>query len=157
MPVEPEVYKMNNGSSASTISRLQNWLDFSSKGWSQRSRPSFMYISEFILFATSTVSTQGVCSSASSTIPFRSMVLAPRYDPSAVITILHSASLILVASAIAENPANTTEWTAPILAQAKRATARSGIIGMYIQTRSPFSIPWSFSALANLHTLSWSW
>ena len=37
------------------------------------------------------------------------MVFAPRKDPSDVITILQSASLILVANAVAENPAKTTE------------------------------------------------
>ena len=42
---------------------------------------------------------------------------------------LQSQSLIRVANAVAENPAKTTECTAPILAQAKMATVSSGIIG----------------------------
>ena len=62
-------------------------------------------------------------------MPFRSMDLEPLYEPSEVRTILQSESLILVDNAFAENPANTTECIAPILAQAKRATANSGIIG----------------------------
>ena len=44
-------------------------------------------------------------------------------------TILQSESLILVANATAEKPAKTTEWIAPILAQASVAIANSGIIG----------------------------
>ena len=44
-------------------------------------------------------------------------------------TILHSLSLILAATAEAENPAKTTECIAPILAQAKTEIAKSGIIG----------------------------
>ena len=58
-------------------------------------------------------------------------------------------SLILVDNAVAENPANTTECIAPIRAQAKTEIANSGIIGRYIQTRSPFLIPCSFKTLAN--------
>ncbi len=44
-------------------------------------------------------------------------------------TILQSESLILVAKAVAEKPAKTTECIAPILAQAKTEIANSGIIG----------------------------
>ena len=44
-------------------------------------------------------------------------------------TILQSESLILVAKAVDENPANTTECMAPILAQANTEMANSGIIG----------------------------
>ena len=79
--------------------------------------------------ATKTVSTSGHFSKAASTIPFKSMVLEPRYDPSEVITILQSLSKILVAKAEEENPANTIECIAPIRAQASMATESSGIIG----------------------------
>ena len=57
------------------------------------------------------------------------MVFEPLKDPSEVITILQSESLILVAKAVAEKPANTTEWMAPILAHARTDIASSGIIG----------------------------
>jgi hypothetical protein len=40
------------------------------------------------------------------------------------------ASSIRVASSAAANPPNTTEWTAPIRAQASIATTASGTIGM---------------------------
>jgi hypothetical protein len=41
-----------------------------------------------------------------------------------------SQSVIRPASASGEKPPNTTEWIAPIRAQASRANAASGIIGM---------------------------
>jgi hypothetical protein len=40
------------------------------------------------------------------------------------------ASSIRVASSLAANPPNTTEWMAPIRAQASIATSASGTIGM---------------------------
>ena len=66
------------------------------------------------------------------------------------------ASLLRSAMASAENPPKTTEWTAPIRAQASMAMASSGIIGMYIDTTSPLPMPSFFSTLANLHTSAWS-
>ena len=86
-------------------------------------------ISDIILLATKTFFIQEHFSKASSTIPFKSIVLAPRNEPSAVIIILHLESLILVANAFAENPAKTTECIAPILAHAKTEIANSGIMG----------------------------
>jgi CBS domain-containing protein len=56
--------------------------------------------------------------------------LAPRKFPSDVSTILASQSLIRSAKELAEKPANTTECTAPTLAQASMAMAASGTIGM---------------------------
>ena len=41
-----------------------------------------------------------------------------------------SASSMRVASSLAAKPPNTTEWTAPMRAQASMATIASGIIGM---------------------------
>jgi len=52
-----------------------------------------------------------------------------------------SAEFIRVASASAENPANTTLWGAPIRAHASIAIGSSGIIGMYIVTTSSSSTP----------------
>ena len=101
----------------------------SKRGCNQMSRPSFIVTSVLVLLATKTVSTQGHFSKASSTIPFKSTDLFPLNPPSEVITILHSESLILAETADAEKPAKTTECIAPILAQAKTATANSGIIG----------------------------
>ena len=77
VPVEPEVYKINNGSSASIISASHISDALSNKGCNHLSRPSFILISEFILFATKTVSTPEQLFRASSTIPFKSIVFAP--------------------------------------------------------------------------------
>jgi hypothetical protein len=56
--------------------------------------------------------------------------LPPRMPPSAVIDEAGCAILDPAGSASGEKPPNTTEWTAPIRAQASIATAASGIIGM---------------------------
>ena len=45
------------------------------------------------------------------------------------------------ASESGEKPPNTTEWMAPMRAQASIATAASGTIGMYRATRSPLATP----------------
>jgi len=89
-----------------------------------------MTTSELILFNTMDFSIVGLDSKASSTIDLKSTVLFPLKTPSDVNIILHSASLILVESATDENPAKTTECTAPILAQANTEMANSGTIGI---------------------------
>jgi len=53
----------------------------------------------------------------------------PRTPSSAVTTILHCESAMRPASESGEKPPNTTEWIAPMRAQASIATAASGIIG----------------------------
>ena len=58
------------------------------------------------------------------------MLRPPRLPPSVVITSLLSQSLIRSARLSGEKPPNTTEWIAPIRAQASIAYAVSGIIGM---------------------------
>src|SRR5690554_1009381 len=120
---------MYNGSSASIISGSHSLLAWSKSGCSHLSRFSFIDISELVRFATKTVETFGQDSKASSTMPFRSIVLFPLKEPSLVMTSLQSESLIREERAVAEKPANTTEWMAPIRAQANRETGNSGIIG----------------------------
>ncbi len=94
------------------------------------------------------------CSTASSAVSFKFIVFPPLYPPSAVINILAPASIMRSARAFAEKPAKTTEWIAPILAQASIEIASSGTIGRYIATLSPFLMPLSLSTLANLFTSS---
>ena len=53
-----------------------------------------------------------------------------RKPPSAVITTLHSASLMRSIRESGLKPPNTTECGAPMRAQASIATGSSGIIGM---------------------------
>ena len=54
----------------------------------------------------------------------------PSIAPDAVISTLGRASSMRIASSLGAKPPNTTEWTAPIRAQASMATTASGIIGM---------------------------
>ena len=63
-------------------------------------------------------------------------------------------SWILAFSASAENAEKTTEWIAPIRVQASIAIRACGTIGKYIETTSPFLIPFAFRTFANLFTLS---
>src|SRR5690606_1372344 len=129
LPVEPEVYKINKGSSASIISGSQSLEAASRSGCNHSSRPSFIGISSWVLLATKTDLIDSHFTKASSTIPLRSIDFLPLNEPSAVINNLQSESLILVESAVEEKPAKTTEWIAPILAHAKIAIVNSGIIG----------------------------
>jgi hypothetical protein len=71
-----------------------------------------------VFLTTSTFSTPGAFFSASSTFALSAMVLPPRRPSSAVMTILLSQSLIRPESESGEKPPNTTEWTAPMRAQA---------------------------------------
>ena len=79
-------------------------------------------------------------------------VLPLRRAPSTVISALASENSIRSRTEPAENPPNTTLCGAPIRAHASIATTTSGIIGRKIPTMSPFSMPRSFSALANFCT-----
>ena len=72
----------------------------------------------------------GVSWTAASTAGFRTDGFPRRQPPSAVITSFAWESLIRPASASAENPPNTTEWIAPIRAQACIAITASGVCGM---------------------------
>ena len=76
-PVDPEVYKINKGSSASIISASQYLSAFSSKGSNRTSLSLTRLILELILFTTKTVSTISHSNRASSTIPFKSIVFPP--------------------------------------------------------------------------------
>ena len=70
------------------------------------------------------------CANAVSTFFFSGMGLPPRTPSSAVITAHASQSAMRPARLSGEKPPNTTEWIAPIRAQASIAAAASGIIGM---------------------------
>ena len=69
-------------------------------------------------------------SSARSTLALSGIGLPARKASSAVTTTRLSQSRMRPASASGEKPPNTTEWTAPIRAQASMAMAASGTIGM---------------------------
>ncbi|MDT4832946.1 hypothetical protein FQZ97_665220 [compost metagenome] len=67
---------------------------------------------------------------ASSSSGLYAMTLPPRDPASALTTTLGSASSMRVASEPLAKPPNTTQWMAPMRAQASIAKAASGIIGM---------------------------
>ncbi len=67
---------------------------------------------------------------ASSTLSLSGTFLPPRMPSSAVITTFDCPSMMRPANASGEKPPNTTEWMAPMRAQASIAMAASGIIGM---------------------------
>ena len=81
-------------------------------------------------FATSTVFTLGQEGRASSTTGFAGMLFAPRRMPSLVITMTHCESLMRSTNELALKPPKTTEWMAPMRAQASTLMASSGIMGM---------------------------
>ena len=60
---------------------------------------------------------------------FSGMLLPARSEMLAVMSSLQAESLMRPASASALNPPNTTEWIAPMRAQASMAMGSSGIIG----------------------------
>ena len=129
-PVEPEVYKINNGSSESMGSGshvVAIPLDISSY---HTSRESFHGILPTVLLITRVFLTSGHFSNASSTFDLSGTTLPPLNPSSAVITISQLASRILSFSDSGENPPKTTEWIAPILVQASIANAASKIIGI---------------------------
>ncbi len=68
--------------------------------------------------------------SDSSTSDLYSTALPMRLPPSAVIIRLGRASSMRAARLAAAKPPNTTEWIAPMRAQASIAKQASGIIGM---------------------------
>ena len=83
--------------------------------------------------------------------------MAPRRQaPSPVTSTLASASLIRSRRASAAKPPKTTEWVAPMRAQASIATGSSGTMPRYIATRSPLATPIPFRALAKRQTSSYS-
>ncbi|MNP63771.1 hypothetical protein D3C76_1592090 [compost metagenome] len=67
---------------------------------------------------------------ARSTLALSGVRRPPRRPSSAVITTFDLQSMMRPASASGEKPPKTTEWIAPIRAQASIATTASGIIGM---------------------------
>jgi len=74
-----------------------------------------------VRWTISTEVTLGACGRAASTFSFSGTRLPARRPSSAVITSLDPQSLIRPANASGEKPANTTEWIAPIRAQASMA------------------------------------
>ena len=140
---------MYSGCSASSGSASHSSSAASSTSWYQTSRPSSIGASSPTDFTTITVSIEGMSPITSSTSDLTGATLPLRRAWSAVISSLASDTSIRSATELGEKPPNTTLWGAPMRAQASIATTTSGIIGRKIPTTSPFSTPWSLSALAS--------
>src|SRR5262245_6370617 len=94
--VVPDVYSKYRRSSLSIGSGGHSGaaaLD-AMRSWYQWSRPSVIDTSEPVRRTTTTWSTVGVLASAVSTLGFNRLAAPRRYPPSAVMTTLHSASLM---------------------------------------------------------------
>ena len=74
-----------------------------------------------VRLTTTTQSTPPALAIAASTLAFSGTFLPPRRPSSAVMTILDWQSVMRWARLSGEKPANTTEWIAPIRAQASIA------------------------------------
>ena len=74
-----------------------------------------------VRLTTTTQSTPSVLAIAASTLAFSGTLLPPRKPSSAVMMNLDLQSLMRCARQSGEKPANTTEWIAPIRAQASIA------------------------------------
>ena len=119
---------MNKGSSAA-IGSGGHSVDTSAAASSYQRSRSPIGTSAPVARITSTRLRLGARKAAASTLAFSGIALPPRRPKSAVTTSLESQSSIRPASASGEKPPNTTEWIAPIRAQASTANAASGIIG----------------------------
>ncbi len=121
---------MNSGSSASISSAGQSLEAAAMASWYHTSRPLCVGTSPPVRRTTTVVCTLGQCSSAFSTFALSGTLRPPRGPSSAVMTTRQSESRTRSLSDSGEKPPKTTEWTAPMRAQASMATAASGIIGM---------------------------
>ena len=158
---------MNSGSSAFIFSGAQSAFTCSISWWTQKSRPSVHWsvlrrsaqsscnsVIPWLRSKTRTFFTLLHCFvfNAWSSLFFNGEPFPPRTPKSLVITTVESQSAIRSATLFALKPPKTTEWTAPIRAQASKATHVSTTIGMYTVTRSPFFTPCFFNTLANFFT-----
>ena len=112
---------MNSGSSACMCSTGHSVVTISAASWYQRSRDGFMSTLAPVRLTTTTQSTPPDLAIAASTLDFSGTFLPPRRPSSAVMTILDWQSVMRWARLSGEKPANTTEWIAPIRAQASIA------------------------------------
>src|SRR3954447_12635221 len=150
--VEPDEYRMYSGCSASSCSGSHSSSAASSASWYQMSRPSFISQSAFVFCTTKMCSSESRSAIASSTCCLTGAVLPLRRAPSTVTSALAFETSMRSLTDSTLKPPNTTLCGAPMRAHASIATTTSGIIGRKIPTTSPFSIPLSFSAVANFLT-----
>src|SRR3954449_12095029 len=150
--VEPDEYRIYSGCSASSCSGSHSSSAASSASWYQTSRPSFISQSAFVACTTKMRSSESSAPIASSTCSLIGAVLPLRRAPSTVTSALALETSMRSLTDSTLKPPKTTLCGAPMRAHASIATTTSGIIGRKIPTTSPFSMPLSFSALANFLT-----
>ncbi len=112
---------MNRGASAFIGSGGHSAEARSIRGPASKSRPPVIATSRPVWRNISTLTSAAQRFSASSVFCLSGTLRPPRRPPSAVITRLLSQSLIRSARESGEKPPNTTEWIAPIRAQASIA------------------------------------
>ena len=112
---------MNSGSSAPIGSGAQSAGTLAAISCHQTSRPSFQPTLPPVCLTTSTFLTPGAFSSASSALALSGTGLPPRRPSSAVIRTWLSQSTMRLSRLSGEKPPNTTEWMAPMRAQASMA------------------------------------
>ena len=112
---------MNSGSSAFISSGAQSRGALAHSSWYQRSRPSTQLMLPPVRRTTMQVLTPGHFSSATSVLALSGTLRPPRRPSSAVMTQFESQSMMRPDRLSGEKPPNTTEWMAPILAQASMA------------------------------------
>ena len=116
---------MNSGSSAFIFSGLQSGFAARVSSWYQMSRSANQSTLPPVRRTTSTFWTRTpwrpAMSTAWSVLAFNGMGRPPRTPSSAVTTKVDSQSTMRPASASGEKPPKTTEWMAPMRAQASIA------------------------------------
>ena len=130
VPVVPEVYKIY-ASSFEFISTQSTSLALETTSCQSSSFDEFSFTSWPFLW--NNINFSILCFAffkASSTSGLYSTVLPGSKPHEAVTKIFAVLSSILLASSSEANPPKTTEWMAPILAQANIAITASGIIGI---------------------------
>ena len=132
LPVEPEVYRMNNGCSALTQvgSHTSDWPFTTSCSHTSRLVSQATLVPVRLYTTTLWMDSQPPSISASSTAGFNGISRPPRNCPSAVSTAVAPASIMRSCRLLAEKPPNTTEWIAPMRAHACMHTTASIDIGM---------------------------
>ncbi len=130
LAVVPDVYSVKRRSSLSIASGSHVAAWSATRSWYQWSRPSRMGTSLPVRRTTTTLRIVSVLVSASSTLLLSGTVAPRRQASSWVIRHTDPESFMRSATASAEKPPNTTEWAAPMRAQASIATGSSGTMPM---------------------------
>ena len=112
---------MNSGSSAFISAHGHSAVTMAAASWYQTSRTGSMSTGAPVRLTTMTKSTPPALAIAASVLAFSGTLRPPRKPSSAVMTTFDWQSSMRPASESGEKPPNTTEWMAPMRAQASMA------------------------------------